>query len=56
MGVMGEHASQEATPRIGLANLADALADAGIIPEGTMEALGVFVSSALNLSIDACLP
>ena len=31
-GVMGEHSSAEPTPRIGLRNLARALADAGIIP------------------------
>lgn len=54
-GEMGEHASQEPTPRLGLANLADALADAGIIEEGTMEALGAFVASELGLSIDACM-
>ena len=54
-GVMGEHASQEATPRLGLRNLARALADAGIIPDDSMQSLGVFVSDALGLSIDACM-
>lgn len=53
-GIMGEHASQEPTPRLGLANLARALEAAGIIPDSTMEALGVFVAGALGLSIDAC--
>ena len=55
MGVMGEHASQEPTPRLGLYNLAVALADAGIIPDASMESLGVFVSSALGLSIESCM-
>ena len=54
-GVMGEHASQEATPRLGLRNLARALADAGVIPDDSMQSLGVFVSDALGLSIDACM-
>jgi hypothetical protein len=51
---MGEHASQEATPRLGLANLARALYADGVIAEPTMQALGQFVSSALGLSIEAC--
>jgi len=54
-GVMGEHASQEPTPRIGLRNLARALYEAGIIPDDSMYSLGVFVSYELGLSIDACL-
>ena len=54
-GVMGEHASQEETPRLGLRNLARALADAGVIPDDSMQSLGVFVSDALGLSIDACM-
>ncbi|MEZ4663081.1 MAG: hypothetical protein R2911_36495 [Caldilineaceae bacterium] len=53
-GVMGEHASQEPTPRMGLHNLAVALYDAGIIEDDSMAALGAFVASALGLSIDAC--
>lgn len=51
---MGEHASQEATPRLGLANLARALYADGVIAEPSMQALGQFVASALGLSIDAC--
>lgn len=53
-GVMGEHASQQPTPRMGLHNLAVALYDAGIIEDDSMAALGAFVASALGLSIDAC--
>lgn len=55
MGQMGEHASQEETPRLGLRNLARALADAGVIPDDSMASLGAFVASALGLSIDACM-
>lgn len=54
-GVMGEHASRQPTPRLGLGNLARALYDGGIIPEPTMQALGAFVADALGLSIDACM-
>ncbi len=54
MGVMGEHASQQENPRLGLHNLAVALADAGIIPDDSMASLGQFVSAELGLSIDAC--
>jgi len=51
---MGEHASQQANPRLGLRNLARALYDAGVIPDDSMEALGAFVANELGLSIDAC--
>jgi len=54
MGEMGEHASAEPTPRLGLRNLARALFDAGIIADDSMEALGQFVADALGLSIEAC--
>jgi len=54
-GEMGEHASQEPTPRLGLRNLARALFEAGIIPDDSMYSLGVFVSSELGLSIEACM-
>lgn len=54
-GVMGEHASDQPTPRLGLANLARALYDDGVIDAPTMQALGAFVADALGLSIDACL-
>lgn len=54
MGEMGSHASSEPTPRLGLANLARALYDAGVISEPTMAALGAFVADALGLTIDAC--
>jgi hypothetical protein len=53
-GAMGEHASSFAHPRLGLRNLARALADAGVIPDDSMQALGAFVAGELGLSIDAC--
>jgi len=53
-GVMGEHSSQQPTPRLGLRNLARALYEQGIIPDDSMQALGVFVANELGLSIEAC--
>lgn len=55
MGEMGQHSSQQPTPRSGLRNLARLLADDGIIPDDSMTSLGVFVADALGLSIDACM-
>jgi hypothetical protein len=55
MGDMGEHASQQPTPRLGLRNLARALYDAGVIDADSMQALGAFVADALGLSIEACI-
>lgn len=55
MGEMGEHSSQQPTPRLGLHNLAVALADAGVIPDDSMQSLGAFVASELGLTIDACI-
>jgi hypothetical protein len=54
MGVMGEHAAEFETPRLGLRNLARALYASGDIPDDSMQALGAFVAEALELSIDAC--
>jgi hypothetical protein len=54
MGLMGQHASQESTPRLGLRNLARALAELGVIPDGSMASLGAFVAAEEGLSIDAC--
>jgi hypothetical protein len=54
MGEMGLHSSQQPNPRLGLRNLARALFEQGAIPDDSMEALGVFVATALGLSIDAC--
>lgn len=54
-GEMGEHASQQPTPRQGLRNLARALYDAGIIADDSMATLGQFVANELGLSIDACM-
>jgi hypothetical protein len=53
-GAMGEHASQQPTPRMGLRNLARALYDAGVIDNDSMQSLGAFVANELGLSIDAC--
>jgi hypothetical protein len=53
-GQMGEHASQQPTPRAGLRNLARELYGAGVIADDSMQALGAFVADALGLSIDAC--
>ena len=54
-GEMGAHSAQQPTPRMGLANLANALYEAGEIAEPTMQALGAYVADALGLSIDACM-
>jgi len=54
-GELGQHASSEPTPRLGLANLARALFAQGTIPAPTMQALGAFVAAQLGLSIDACM-
>jgi hypothetical protein len=54
MGVMGEHSSSFDTPRLGLRNLARVLYEQEVIEDDTMQALGVFVASALGLSIEAC--
>lgn len=51
---MGEHASQQETPRLGLRNLARALDEAGVIPDDSMQSLGAFVADQLGLSIEAC--
>jgi hypothetical protein len=53
-GAMGEHSSSFDTPRLGLRNLARSLADAGVIPDDSMQALGAFVADELGLSIEAC--
>lgn len=55
MGDMGTHSAGQETPRLGLRNLARALAEAGIIPDDSMAALGTFVANELGLSIDACM-
>jgi hypothetical protein len=54
MGVMGEHASQFETPRLGLRNLARSLYEQGLIADDSMQALGGFVVDQLDLSVDAC--
>lgn len=54
-GVMGQHASEQTTPRVGLKNLARSLYEIGAIEEPTMEALGRFVAEAEGLSIEACM-
>lgn len=54
-GVMGEHASEQPTPRLGLHNLAVTLYEAGVLPDDSLQSLGAFVADALGLSIDACM-
>jgi hypothetical protein len=54
MGAMGEHSSSFETPRLGLRNLARALAAEGIIADDSMQSLGAFVADELELSISAC--
>jgi hypothetical protein len=54
MGAMGEHSSSFPTPRLGLRNLARALADGGVIEDDSMQALGAFVAAELDLTIEAC--
>jgi len=57
MGKMGPHASQEATPRDGLANLANYLYyEAGVLDAPTLQALGAYlVSIDPDLTIEACM-
>lgn len=54
---MGEHASSQETPRVGLRNLArDLYEDGGYgLEDDSIQALGAFVASSLGLSIDACM-
>ncbi len=54
-GEMGEHASQQPTPRLGLRNLARALFDSGVLADDSMQSLGQFVADELGLSIEACM-
>jgi hypothetical protein len=59
MGKMGEHSSNPPppytdNPRLGLRNLARLLYDLGAIPDDSMQALGVFVATELELTIEAC--
>jgi len=56
MGEMGEHASQQATPRDGLARLAGYLYNDGVIDAPTMQALGAWlVSIDPDLTVEACM-
>jgi hypothetical protein len=54
-GAMGEHASDQPTPRLGLRNLARELFEAGILADDSMQSLGQFVADELGLSIEACM-
>ncbi|MFW5942889.1 MAG: hypothetical protein ACOCXI_13895 [Chloroflexota bacterium] len=54
-GEMGEHSSQQPTPRLGLRNLARLLYAEGVIADDSLQALGQFVAAELGLSIDACM-
>ena len=56
MGEMGLHASQQPTPRDGLANLASYLYDDGVIDAPTLQALGAWlVSIDPDLTVAACM-
>lgn len=55
LGEMGEHAASQPTPRLGLRNLARALADAGVIADDSMASLGQFVADTLGLTVEACM-
>ena len=57
MGKMGEHASQQANPRDGLANLArDLYFEAGVLEAPTIQALAAWlVSIDPELTVDACM-
>ncbi len=55
LGLQGEHSSSFAgEPRIGLANLAVLLYEAGAISEPTMTGLGIFLNEAEGLDIAVC--
>lgn len=54
MGMMGKHASEQDEPRLGLARLARALYDMGILADDSLSALGAFVAGEFGLSIEAC--
>lgn len=55
-GEMGEHASQQPTPRVGLANLARSLYADGILDAPTLPALAAFlVSIDPDLTVEACM-
>ena len=54
-GEMGKHASQQAEPRDGLANLARDLYKADVLGEPTLQALGAWlVSIDPDLNVAAC--
>lgn len=56
MGEMGLHASQQPTPRDGLANLANALYEDGVLEAPTLQALAAFlVSIDPDLTVEACM-
>ena len=55
MGEMGMHSADQPNPRVGLRNLARALAEAGVIPDDSMDALAQFVADSIGFSLDACL-
>jgi hypothetical protein len=54
MGEMGQHASEQETPRLGIIRLAWLLYEQGAIDAPTIQALGAFVAAELGLSIEAC--
>jgi hypothetical protein len=54
VGIMGKHASEFSTPRLGLRNLARFLHDQDILDDDSMQALGAFVAAEEGLEVDAC--
>jgi hypothetical protein len=55
VGIMGKHASEFPTPRLGLRNLARYLYhELEVLDDDSMQALGAFVAAAEGLEVDAC--
>lgn len=56
MGEMGDHASQQETPREGLANLARRLFAEEGVGDGSLQGLAAYlVSIDPNLTVEACM-
>jgi hypothetical protein len=57
MGEMGVHASQQVTPRAGLANPAKDLYGMGVLDAPTLQSLGAYlVIIGPDLTVGACMP
>ena len=54
-GAMGQHASQQETPRVANDGLARAPYEAGVLEDATIRALGVYLDSIdPDLAVEAC--